>query len=165
MTLRLIPEILDSIDVISSVCEEFGMVDPHMMKVAHVESIVGFERVGVNNAVGCYFFLDDRQQSLRLCVRDNGSENLPALLKQAKHGATFPDAPLPRLPFVSSSEVTFISLDFPTQLVTGKLGCNETTKAHEKTGCGVDGRPRFRRSSWQSLRQQTFSADPFVCVG
>ena len=73
MTLRLIPEILDSIDVISSVCEEFGMVDPHMMKVAHVESIVGFERVGVNNAVGCYFFLDDRQQSLRLCVRDNGS--------------------------------------------------------------------------------------------
>ena len=78
MTLRLIPEILDSINVISSVCEEFGMVDPHMMKVVHFESIVGFERVGVNNAVGCCFFLDDRQQSLPLCVRDNGSGNLPA---------------------------------------------------------------------------------------
>ena len=42
------------------------------------------ERVGVNNAVGCYFFLDDRQQSLRPCVWDNGSENLPAPLKQAE---------------------------------------------------------------------------------
>jgi hypothetical protein len=38
------------------------MVDPHMMKVAHVESIVDLERFGVNNAVGCYFFLDVRQQ-------------------------------------------------------------------------------------------------------
>jgi hypothetical protein len=83
MTLRLIPEILDSIDVISSVCEELGMIDPHMMKVAHIESIVGLERIGVNNTVGCYFFLDDRQQSLRPYVWDNGSENLPAPLKQA----------------------------------------------------------------------------------
>jgi hypothetical protein len=78
MTLRLIPKIFASIDVISSVCEELGMIDPHMMTVAHVESIVGLERIGVNNAVGCYFFLDDRQQSLRPCVWDNGSENLPA---------------------------------------------------------------------------------------
>tara|TARA_B110000495_G_C22586572_1_gene351914 strand:- start:12 stop:227 length:216 start_codon:yes stop_codon:yes gene_type:complete len=47
--LRLIPEIFDSIDAISSVCEELGMVDPHMMKVAHVESIVGLERVGTGS--------------------------------------------------------------------------------------------------------------------
>ena len=74
MTLRLIPEIFDSIDVISSVCEELGMVDPHMMKVAHVESIVGLERVDVNNAVGCYFFSDDQQQGLRPFVWDNAGE-------------------------------------------------------------------------------------------
>ena len=71
MTLRLIPEILDSIDVIFSICEEFGMIHP-MMKVTHVESIVGFEQIGVNNAVGCYPFLDDRQLSLWPCVRDHG---------------------------------------------------------------------------------------------
>ncbi len=59
MTLRLIPEIFDSIDMISSVGEEIGMVDSHMMKVAHVENIVGPERVGVNNTVGCRFFLYD----------------------------------------------------------------------------------------------------------
>ena len=59
MTLRLIPEIFDSIDMIFSVGEEIGMVDSHVMKVAHLESFVGPERVGVNNAVGCRFFLDD----------------------------------------------------------------------------------------------------------
>ena len=50
---------IDSIDVISSVCEELGMIDPHMMTVAHFESIVDPERVGINNAVGWRFFLDD----------------------------------------------------------------------------------------------------------
>ena len=62
MTLRLILNLFDSIDVISSICKELGMVDPHMMKVAHVESIVDLERFGVNNATGYYFFLDVRQQ-------------------------------------------------------------------------------------------------------
>jgi hypothetical protein len=52
MTLRLIPEIFDSIDMISSVGEEIGMADSHVMKVTHFESIVDPERVGINNAVG-----------------------------------------------------------------------------------------------------------------
>ena len=60
MTLRLMPEIFDSINVIVLVGEELKMVDPHVMKVDHVESIVGPERIGVNNAVWCNFFLDDR---------------------------------------------------------------------------------------------------------
>jgi hypothetical protein len=112
MTLRLMPEILDSIDVISSVCEELGMIDPHMMTVAHIESIVGLERIGVNNAVGCYFSLDDRQQSLRPCVWDNGSENLPDPFKQAEHGH-FSGYSFTSLSFASSSEVTFYPLRLP----------------------------------------------------
>ena len=71
MTLRLIPEILDSIDVIFSICEEFGMIDP-IMKITDVESILGFEQIGVNNAFGCYLLLDDRQLNLWPCVRGNG---------------------------------------------------------------------------------------------
>jgi hypothetical protein len=112
------------------------MIDPHMMTVAHVESIVGLERIGVNNAVWCYFSLDDRQQSLRPYVWDNGSENLPAPPKQAEHGH-FSGCSSTSLSFASSSEVTFIRFGFPTQLVTGKLARNETTKAHEKTSGGA----------------------------
>ena len=61
MPFRLIPEIFDSIDVNPSVCEELEILDSHMMKVAHLESIVGFEHISLNNALGCYFSIDDRQ--------------------------------------------------------------------------------------------------------
>jgi hypothetical protein len=147
MTLRLMQKKIDSIDVISSVCEELGMIDPHMMTVAHFESIVDLERVGVNNALGCHFFLNDRPQRFRPCVWDNGSDNLPAPLKQAEYGH-FPGCTSTSFSFANSSEVTFIRFDFPAQFATGKLACNETTKTHEKTGCGAaNGRQRFRRST------------------
>ena len=136
MTLSLFSNILDSIDTNSSVCEDYRMVDPLMMKVAHIESIVDFEGVSLNNTVGFYFFLDDRQQILKSCVRDNSSENLHSSLKQTEHGH-FPGCSSTSLSFASSSEVTFIRFDFHTQLATGKFACSETTKAHEKTGCGV----------------------------
>ena len=97
MKLRLIPEIFASIDVISSVCEELGMVDPHMMKVAHVESIVGLERVGVNNAVGCCFFLDDRHRVSVLAFGTMAVKTFPPRLSKPNTD-TFPDAPLPRFP-------------------------------------------------------------------
>ena len=51
MTLRLIPEIFDSMDMISSVGEKLGVVDSNVMKVGHIESIVDPERACVNNAI------------------------------------------------------------------------------------------------------------------
>ena len=90
------PEIFNSINVIVPVGEELEMVDPHVMKVAHVESIVGPEQIGVNNAVRCHFFLDDRQHGFRSCVGYNGSDSLP--LSSNPNAATFPDASLLRFP-------------------------------------------------------------------
>ena len=97
MTLRQIPEIFDSIDVISSVCEELGMIDPHMMKVAHVESIVGLERIGVNNAVGCYFSSMIGSRVSVLAFGTMAVKTFPPCLSKP-NTATFPDAPLPRFP-------------------------------------------------------------------
>ena len=51
--------------------------------------------------------------------------------------ASSPGAPLPRFPLRVPPKHTFLRFDFPTQLETRKLACNETTKANEKTGCGV----------------------------
>ena len=101
------PEIFDSINVIVLVGEELEMVDPHVMKVDHVESIVGPERIGVNNAVRCHFFLDDRQHGFRSCVGYNGSETLATPLEQPECGH-FPGCFPASLSFASPSEVTFI---------------------------------------------------------
>ena len=97
MTLRLIPEIFDSIDVISSVCEELGMIDPHMMKVAHVESIVDPERIGVNNAVWRHFssMIGSMVSVLALGIMEV-KPSLP--LSSNPNAATFPDASLLRFP-------------------------------------------------------------------
>jgi hypothetical protein len=90
---------------------------------------------------------DNRQQRFRPYVWDNGSDNLPDPLKQAEYGH-FPGCTSTSLSFANSSEVTFIRFDCPAQFATGKLACNETTKTHEKTGCGAaNGRQRFRRST------------------
>ncbi len=64
VALGLVPEILDSIDVIFLIGEEFRVVDPTVMEVAHIKSIVGSEGVGIDDAVGLYSLLDDGQKGL-----------------------------------------------------------------------------------------------------
>jgi hypothetical protein len=41
------PKVLDSVDVISPVGEDLGMINPHVMKFCEVECIVRLESVGV----------------------------------------------------------------------------------------------------------------------
>lgn len=64
VTLSLISKILDSIDVVLLVCKQFRMIDTAVVKIRNIQGIVDTERVGVHNAVGLHFLLDDRQQSL-----------------------------------------------------------------------------------------------------
>jgi len=60
------------------------MVDLHMMNVAHLNIILGFERVVINKTVERYFFLDERQNALFVLGTMGGKTFTP--LKQTKHG-------------------------------------------------------------------------------
>ena len=40
MTLRLVPKILNPVDVVLLVCKEFGMVDPEMFEVRYIKDVV-----------------------------------------------------------------------------------------------------------------------------
>lgn len=51
MTLGLIPEAFDSINVIALVGEELGVDDSQVAKVANVESISVLERIGIDDTV------------------------------------------------------------------------------------------------------------------
>ena len=81
MALGLVPEILDAVDVILLVGEQFRMVDPEVMKVRHVEHIVPSPAVRVDDAVRHDLARHDREQGRRGCVRDDLRVNLPAALK------------------------------------------------------------------------------------
>ena len=45
VTLRLVPEIFDPVDVSLIVCKEFRMIDPEVMKVRHIQDIVAFPAI------------------------------------------------------------------------------------------------------------------------
>ena len=62
MTLRLVPEILDTVDMSLVVCKEFGMVDPEVMKILYIQDVVTFPTVRINDAVRNHFTFDDWQQ-------------------------------------------------------------------------------------------------------
>ena len=62
MALCLVPEILDSVDVITGVGKEFGVVDSKMLEVRNIQHIVGLPAVGINDAVRDDFALNDRYQ-------------------------------------------------------------------------------------------------------
>ena len=52
MPLCLVPEVLDPIDVVPFVDEPFRVVDPNMVEVRHIQSIVARKAIRVDDAVG-----------------------------------------------------------------------------------------------------------------
>jgi predicted outer membrane lipoprotein len=71
VTLGLVPEILNSIDVVFLLAEAFAVVDALMLEVRDVEYIVRTERVRINDAVGHNVVVDDGLQRLALHILDD----------------------------------------------------------------------------------------------
>ena len=146
MTLGLIPEVFNAINVIAPVGEELGVVDAHVMEVAHVESVVGLERIGVYDTVGLYLLPDYRQQCRGAGVGDDGSEDFSAPLEQAED-RDLASSSSPPLAFASASEVALVGLDFSAELVAGKFAGYELSKPHEEARCSIAVHPDYFRSS------------------
>ena len=71
MTLGLIPEILNAVDVIFLVGKQLGMVDAVVFKFAYIEHVVSPPAIGIDDAIRDYFALDNWDQRRAGCVRDN----------------------------------------------------------------------------------------------
>ena len=71
VTLRLVAEILDAVDLVLLVCKELGVVDPKVFEVRNIQHIVTLPAVGINDAVGNDFQPDDRHQGLRAGIRND----------------------------------------------------------------------------------------------
>ena len=85
VTLRLVPEILDSVDVVLLVGKELGMVDPQVLEVRDIQHIVGLPAVGINDAVGNDFALDDRYQGIGSGVGNDLRIDPASALQQAEY--------------------------------------------------------------------------------
>ena len=85
MTLRLVPEILNSIDMIMFVGKSFGVVDPDVVEAGDVQGVVAGETVGVDDAVRLYHTLHDRQQGGLLGIGNHHRINPARALQQAEN--------------------------------------------------------------------------------
>ena len=81
MTLGLVPEVLDSVDVIFSISKESGVVDSPVVKVAYIKGIVSAEGIRINDAVRLNLLLDDWQERFGFGIRDYGRVYLAAPLQ------------------------------------------------------------------------------------
>jgi len=52
MALGLVPEVLDAVDVVAVLGEQLGVIDADVMKVRHVEHVIGPEAVRVTMLSG-----------------------------------------------------------------------------------------------------------------
>ena len=71
MTFSLVPKVFDSIDMILLIGKQFRVVDSHVMKVAYVQSIVGFKSIGIHNAIRLNFLFNDWQECFCFCIGYN----------------------------------------------------------------------------------------------
>ena len=62
VTLGLVPEVLNAIDVIMAISEKLGMVDPKVVKVRHIQHTIASPAVGVDDAIRDHLALYDRHQ-------------------------------------------------------------------------------------------------------
>ena len=49
VALGLIPEVLDAIDVIATVCKQLRMVDPEAVEVRDIQRVVALPAVGIDD--------------------------------------------------------------------------------------------------------------------
>ena len=81
MTLGLVPEILDSVDMIPLIGKEFRVVDAKVVKLVNIKSIVGLEMIRIDDAIGSYLVPDNGHERFRFCVGDDGLLNFATPLK------------------------------------------------------------------------------------
>lgn len=114
LALGLVPEVLDAVDVVGLVAEEFGMIDTHMVEFGDVERVVASEAVSIDDGIRPDFIANDRKKRCRRDIWDDGDINVPVLLQKPEH-RNLAGGAAPAFAFADSAEIAFINFDLATQ--------------------------------------------------
>ena len=85
VTLRLVPEILNTIDVIMAICKQLTMVDSVVPEFRHIQCIVAAPSIRIHNAIWYDFVLHDIHQCIRPSIGDHLRINLATAFEYAKY--------------------------------------------------------------------------------
>ncbi len=111
MALRLVPEILNAIDVIMPVCKQLTMVDSVVPEIRHIQCIVAAPGVRIHDAVRYDLVLHNIHQGVRSSIGYDLRINLATALQYAKYRHFTRRTSTP-LAFTFTTKITFINLYF-----------------------------------------------------
>ena len=114
VALRLVPEILDTVDVVLFVCKQLRVIDPHMTEIGDIEGVVAGPGIRVDDAIGQDHAVYDRHQGLGAGVGDHLRVDLAAAFEDAEDG-DLADSATASLSLTFAAEVAFIDLDLTGQ--------------------------------------------------
>lgn len=80
MTFRLIPKILNPIDVVALLGEQFTVVDSLVLKLRNIQGVIALERVRINQAIRLHLLPNNGEQGVCLYIGYNHCENLAMTL-------------------------------------------------------------------------------------
>ena len=81
MTLRLVPEVLDAVDMVSGFNKPLRVIDAVMSELRDIQSIITQKAIRIDNAVRFDRPSNDRNQRILLGIRDDNDVHLAASLE------------------------------------------------------------------------------------
>lgn len=111
MPLRLVPEVLDTVDVVGIFGKEFRVVDPDVMELGNVQHVIGSEAIGIDDGIGPHLVPDDRKKRFGSGIWDDHDMNLAAPFQEPENRNLARSATSP-LALPASTEIALVSLNF-----------------------------------------------------
>ena len=85
MTLRLVPEVLDAVDMVSGFNKLLRVIDAVMSELRDIQSIITQKAISIDNADRFDHLTNDRNQCILLGIRDDDDVHLAASLEQPEY--------------------------------------------------------------------------------
>ena len=103
MTLRLVPEVLDAVDMVSGFNKFLSVIDAVMSELRDIQSIIAQKAIRIDNAVRFDCPSNDRNQCILLGIRDDDDSHLAASLEQPEY-RNFTSRAASTLPFPGTTK-------------------------------------------------------------
>jgi hypothetical protein len=139
MTLRLVPEVLYAVDILSGFNKLLRVINPVMSGTQrHPEHHNSKSHEYRQCCPVRFFSSNDRNQCILLGIRDNDDVHLAASLEQPEY-RNFTSRAAFTLPFPGPTKIAFVdfNLSWKPRLCFGELQCNQLAQLMEKERCCV----------------------------
>ena len=107
MSLSLIPNVLNTVNVLLLVREPLSMINPEMFKASNIQDMIRTIVVRRHNAIGAHALINNRLQRLPFRVRNHFRLHTPSTLEQPKD-RDFSRSPSPASSFPHPTNIAFI---------------------------------------------------------